>query len=76
MIATIELFYYSGLFLYPLILYPPQVFWYFQGVKKETIDMNLEAATRVVLWKKAQACNFIKEETLAQVFSCEFFGNF
>ena len=36
-----------------------------------------EAATRVVLQKKAfleipQACNFIKKETLAQVFSCEF----
>ena len=43
-----------------------------------------EAATRGVLWKKvfrpatgaqvfiAQACNFIKKETLAQVFSCNF----
>ena len=49
---------------------------------------NVEAATRGVLWKKellessqnseenncarAQACNFIKKEALAQVFSCEF----
>ena len=23
-------------------------------------------------WKKPDACNFIKKETLAQVFSCEF----
>ena len=29
-----------------------------------------EAATRGVLLEKA--CNFIKKETLAQVFSCEF----
>ena len=26
--------------------------------------------------KKADACNFIKEETLAQVFSCDFWENF
>ena len=26
----------------------------------------------VVFCKKNEACNFIKEETLAQVFSCEF----
>ena len=35
-----------------------------------------EAVTRGVPWKKvlmAEACNFIKKETLAQVFSCEFY---
>ena len=33
----------------------------------------LEAATRGVLEEKlSQACNFIKKETLTQVFSCEF----
>ena len=38
-----------------------------------------EAATRGVPWKKVsleisqnEACNFIKKETLAQLFSCEF----
>ena len=43
-----------------------------------------EAATEGVLWKKVfleispQACNFIKKETLTQMFSyefCEFFNN-
>ena len=28
---------------------------------------------RVSLLMKLQACNFIKKETLAQVFSCEFY---
>ena len=39
----------------------------------------LEVATRGVLWKNVflrpklpKACNFIKKETLGQVFSCEF----
>ena len=37
----------------------------------------LEAATGGVLWKKvfqkiSQAWNFVKKETLAQVFSCKF----
>ena len=31
-----------------------------------------EAATRRVLLKRPKACNFIKKETLTQVFSCEF----
>ena len=31
-----------------------------------------EAAVRRCSVKKAQACNFIKKETLAQVFSCKF----
>ena len=32
----------------------------------------LEAATRGALCKKMLACNFIKKETLVQVFSCVF----
>ena len=35
------------------------------------IEFRPEAATRGVLSKKG--CNFIKKETLAQVFSCEFY---
>ena len=34
-----------------------------------------ESATRGVRCKKPKACNFIKKETLAQVFSCEFSKN-
>ena len=34
-----------------------------------TKEVNAEAATRGAL---PEACNFIKKETLAQVFSCEF----
>ena len=36
-----------------------------------TLLQPSEAATAGVLWEKAQACNFIKIETLAQLFSCE-----
>ena len=37
------------------------------------VFLSTEAATRSVLWKKVlQACNFIKKDTLGQVFSCEF----
>ena len=32
----------------------------------------LEVATGGALQKRCEACNFIKRETLAQVFSCEF----
>ena len=35
--------------------------------------LHVEAATKGVLCKnRPSACNFIKKETLAQVFSCEF----
>ena len=33
------------------------------------VTVSSEAATGGILW---QACNFIKKETLAEVFSCEF----
>ena len=37
------------------------------------LQRETEAATGDVLWKKVpEACNFIKNEALAQVFSCEF----
>ena len=47
---------------------------------KVRILKTTEAATWSVLWKRvflkilqnSQACNFIKNKTLAQVFSCEF----
>ena len=38
------------------------------AIKESCISVFSEAATRIA----GQACNFIKKETLAQVFSCEF----
>ena len=54
----------SNYFIFSKILFQ------FKNSYKELIW--LEPATKGVLWKKPQACNFIKKEILAQVFSCEF----
>ena len=44
------------------------------------ISQNLQENTRVwvslLIKLQASACNFIKKETLAQVFSCEFYETF
>ena len=38
-----------------------------------TLNQNTEeAGTRELFCKKGEACNFIRKETLTQVFSCEF----
>ena len=46
---------------------------------KKDVLRNLTKFTGKHLWQsllfnKGVACNFIKKKTLAQVFSCEFFG--
>ena len=39
---------------------------------KKRVPRNLAKITGKHLRRRSQACNFIKKETLAQVFSCEF----
>ena len=43
--------------------------------KNSSLKTLLKAAVKIgteVFYKRCEACNFIKKETLAQVFSCEF----
>ena len=43
---------------------------YFQS---QILDhLNLPICEKIIFKSSPQACNFIKKETLAQVFSCEF----
>ena len=53
--------------------YPPEVFckkmcWKFREIYRKTLVPESLFLTKL----QASACNFIKVETLAQVFSCEF----
>ena len=51
---------------------PPEVFY--KKVFLEILQNSHESAcVRVSFLIKLQVCNFIKKETLSQVFSCEFF---
>ena len=55
-----------------MLYYPPEVFCK-KGVFKNFIKFTGNACARVSFLIKLHACNFIKKETLAQVFSCEFY---
>ena len=48
---------------------PPEVFYVRKGNFAKFTGKHL---CQSIFLKKAQACNFIKKETLAQVFSCKF----
>ena len=50
---------------------PPEVFYVRKGNFAKFTGKHL---CQSIFLKKAQACNFIKKETLAQVFSCEFWN--
>ena len=58
-----------------MLYYPPEVFCK-KSVFKNFIKFTGNACARISFLIKLHACNFIKKETLAQVFSCEFFKIF
>ena len=55
----------------PLQKQPPEVF-YEKGVLKNFAKFTWKHLSQSLFLIKLQACNFIKKDTLSQVFSCEF----
>ena len=53
-----------------------QVLWYLTTSLAWKLYYSFSTSSRYMLSSEAQACNFIKKGTLAQVFSCEFWENF
>ena len=54
-----------------------------RGVLSEKVFLEFSKLTRkhlsqglLIIFTKAEACNFVRKETLVQVLTCEFLGNF